>query len=263
MTDDLTGARQAAADGFIDAVRRYVTDGPVDLQGPADRLVDALDGHATDADVAAVLNCAGAVVAKYWQHLGYRQDGGQRVVLAITQAHIDMLDKALFVAMNGFDRQRELVAAEQAVLGLEAEAVAARADLEHAVAAGDLEKVLALRGVSEVTLPGRLGEAQGRLLALRVEAARAQLDAAVSVRRRRTDRVAKAEKARDDAAALLQQRVQQVAAEQEDERRAAGNEHAARSRIAAGSAELEEHRRTHHEAQQSRIRQLAGLAPNV
>jgi hypothetical protein len=260
VTDKLVAERQAAADAFVAALGRYVDGELADLQQPTDRFVSALSGFTSDAAIASVLHAAAAMVERYWDTAS-RGDRGAAVAKAMAKPLLDVVLRRLFDAQTPFDRQGELIAAEKVVDELEGRAEDARAALERAVEAGDIESVLSMRAEVEVTIPGRLAQAVEELLKLQLAADQAKLGPARAVRESHAAKVSAAAKAKDDAVELLHRCVQELADAQTSAEITAGTEADVRASIARRTAELQGHRERHARSQQDRIRKLAGLTP--
>lgn len=254
--------RQASADRFVATLHRYIDDGPVDLQQPADDLIAALTGAAPDSAIAAALTAGAAIIDRYWSVL---RRGSADVAMArtLTNPQFEPLTDALIAALHPFARQDALDAAEDEVRDLQRQVAQANADLEAAVAAGDVEHVMALRATAQVTLPGRLGEARLRVLQLKVDASKPQLSAAAEHYAKQAAAVRDAEQLRDAAAAQLRD----AAAALDLAQRAAAAARAAEGRAKATTVRLSEALReqtaAHEHDQQTRIRKLAGLAPTA
>ncbi|MGI5214954.1 hypothetical protein [Plantactinospora sp. CA-290183] len=255
MTDTDTAA-QAAADNYLAAVRAYIAGPPVDLQNPTDRLIEALTPGTPGGLLAEVLNATADLIRSYWKHAARENaEFAQRMTLSGVHAVAAAVDAAL----HPFDRADELAAAEQRVADLERQVAQVGRDLEQAVAAGDVDQVMKLRGTAEVTLPGQLGEARGQLLRLRIDAAQAQLDAAAPRTAATADAAKRAEQAVIDAHGQARRATTNLTAARLDAQAASGTRSTLAASVSALRAELQRHDAEHQRDQQARIRRLAGL----
>lgn len=259
MTDHPAEDAQAAADRLVEALHSYVEDGPTDLQEPADALIAALTGSVPDATIAALLTRAAALVDQFWVQAGRMQFGHQATAQLLGPA-FKSLDAELFVALHPFDQEAELAAAEERVTSLERQLTQVNRDVEDALNAGDIDRVMALRESARVTIPGQLGEARSALLALTVEAAQFRLSS-IAPRAEQLAAVDRATKIRDAAAERLRSANDdlfqaQLAVENSDRLRAE-----AQQQVHDLKALLDEHAAGHARDQQARLRQFAGLTP--
>ncbi|GIF16215.1 hypothetical protein [Actinoplanes teichomyceticus] len=255
-------AREVAAENLLTAVARYTADdGPVDLLGPVDDLLAAVAGAASEEAVVAVLDAVSAIPQRFWSHafVGDRPDIARTMAAGL----IGGLRTALYAVVRPFDRQRDLLAAEQAVTELEQAEAQAREQLEAAVQRGDIAAVMSLRADAEITIPDQLATARAKLMGLQAEAAEVRLEQAEQDFGRSVDRAGKA-KAAVEAALAEVHRLTAAAAEAEQAARdAIGVRDALRADASRRRAQLQEHQAHHARQRQDRIRQLAGLTPTA
>nr|WP_221382777.1 hypothetical protein [Actinoplanes polyasparticus] len=255
-----TATAETCADALLAALRQYTATGsPVDLVGPADALVAAVRGTATDEAIAVVIDSVTAVVSRFWQALTTGR-ADRQYAEAITATNLQQLKNALFGLLNPFDQQEDLLAAERAVAELEAASGNARSRLEAAVDAQDLQAVMELRIDAEVTLPGQLAQARTRLMELQLAAAEHQLTSSGAVKARADRKAEAAVKTRDAAAEALRLAVAELATAEAERENARNTQASVRAEVDRRRAALKVHAEDHDREQRDRIRKLAGLA---
>jgi hypothetical protein len=258
---DLYEVAAQAADAFMVAFREAIDRLPQrpDLTEPAEALRSALDrlcpGSAEPvlAAASATLNTSTRLRPELVPSLDALRGRARNGIPAVLQA----LDHAL----TPFERQSELDEAERTLARLEAERRSVLSEAEAAVAAADVDRVLALRPRIEIELPAALDAAQLAVAELNVARAqdkqhrprqRAEAAARADVRaradleeaRRRLEAAGEAAQAAARDKALADQLAR--AADAEIQRLASERDQLA----AANKASL-----------QDRLRRLAGLPP--
>jgi hypothetical protein len=259
VTTTDTGAARAAADHYIDQLRRLTHGEDIDHDAAARDLAAALDGHATSASIAGIVAAGNATIEYYklWTHRG-AADAARMATLRLQNVYT-----AVDAALAPFDQADDLAAAEADLARIEAEAAQAMHDLEAAVTAVDVAKVMQLRGEVEVGYPGRIGEARQRLLRLQVAEAEAAL-AAAGTRLHRAEATVAEENAEVQRilAELEAARTKQTTAEQAAAY-ARGSRNALTERRSTLAAQLRDLSATHERDQQNRLRRIAGLPLNA
>lgn len=194
-----------------------------------------------------------------WMNLNGDAAAGQAMALA----KLHTVTTAIDAVRAPFARLDELAAAEQEVQRREQAGRDALAELEAAVKAGDVEKVMRLRGEVEVGKPRQLAEARKALLRLQIEQEEARVRPA-EIREVQARIVETEAKQRIIAltSELQQAQADLRAAEQATRGMQAGREQLS-AQLAERQAELSDLESNHDREMQARLRRIAGLAEPV
>lgn len=173
MTDTIeTNTVEQSGEQLLTEMRAFIRGEQVDLDAAVAAFARAASGVATDESLAEVRRTVPAIVSKYRQWAGHN---GVEVGQRMGYAQMHQLAAAIDAAVSPFGRADDLAAAERELDSREQDAQQALADLEAAVAAADVQKVMQLRGEVEVGHPGRIAEARKALLKLQIEREQARV----------------------------------------------------------------------------------------
>jgi chromosome segregation ATPase len=249
---------QQAIDAFWAALSRHIETEDVDTAAATDALCSTLAGIAAADRIENLRAATDAFTTAHDESL--KQMGGARAWTRDNyRFRTGPIQEAIDLCVVEFPAAAALQAAKDQAGEAAADLAAARAALEDAISAADLDRVTDLRTRVEQTLPERLDEARHRVLQLEVELRQAET---VIPGQRVTAAQTEAEQSQKDL--LEADRRFQEANERRDRARSAVPvqatlDTAARERLAASQQELADFEEAMRQAASRRFRQLAGL----
>jgi hypothetical protein len=135
------------------------------LLGLRRELKDVCSDQTIDEICSKVRETAGSV-----EYTASQAGGTPQLKALVENSHIPRLSTMLRVALStGRRESSDLVTAREQLSTIEAELAAKREELEETVVAGDIDRVMSLRKVVHIELPGRLAEAKVAVLDLEIE----------------------------------------------------------------------------------------------
>jgi len=260
-------AAEAAARTYVDAVTQRVLSAGLDarlhLRDLNASFVEAWAHAGYPAEAAEGILDAGRAGLIQFAGLVRRTKTGQAVLSQSTArrtlAPLMNAESMIDAALAAFDRRDELVAASEQLDRARAAFDEGRADLEAAVNAGDVERVMALRSEVEITRQAAVAEAELAVADLKILQAQA-------IARRRHDKAdglkqatAEAEDTRSAARAALAEAEARAQRLRDESARAAAAVSDAESRVTAMIESRDERKQRADDDRVTRLRRLAGL----
>lgn len=255
MTTTTTSALADAGEKLLDEIRDIIREPSID-QNAVESAVAAFKAAAGDIDITAVRYAIGTINGKHKQ--GYEFRDAQTASRMAAQ-NLWQLASALDNLTVPFDQAAELAAAEQELTQRERDQKQALTELERAVQAGDVDKVMALRGEVEVKHPRRIAEARTAVLELRIEQERGRADAAAARAREFAALSTEASEEHKAAAARLARAAEDAALANLAYGEMSRVAREANTGVSALERELGELKTSHEQEMRARLRRIAGL----
>jgi hypothetical protein len=256
VTTTKLAAAADAADTLLDGIRTRIDTGPAELD-VRDLLAELETAFTAAGRDAHPVTSAVQVVVGTYNSTAVRHD--TNIATRHARTRIRDIARAIDQALVVFDRQADLDDAHADLDRLEREAADALSRLQAAVEQADVPAVMTLRGEVEVGYPGKLEQAQLRILDLQIEKA----DATCAAPRARVEQKRAVEQKATEAAEAAKAEWERLEQIRQDAAAALGAASAAAADTERHVAELQQERADlasrHQVEATNRVRRLAGL----